>query len=56
MLQIGMQTKNIIYDKNPIEGFLQLKNAGFSCVDFSLNGYLVNQNVYKGEINDFFDK
>ena len=56
MLQIGMQTKNIIYDKNPIEGFLQLKNAGFSCVDFSLNGYLPNKMVYKGQVNGIFDK
>ena len=56
MLQIGMQTKHIVLDENPIKGFLQLKQAGFSCADFSLNGYLVNKNVYKGEINDFFDK
>lgn len=56
MLQIGMQTKNIVLDENPLEGFLQLKEAGFSCVDFSLNGYLVNKKVYQGEINDFFDK
>ena len=56
MLQIGMQTKNIITDENPIEGFQMLKNAGFSCVDFSLNGYLLNKDLYKGKVNDFFDR
>lgn len=56
MLQIGMQTKNIVFDENPLKGFQMLKTAGFDCVDFSLNGYLINKSVYKGEMNDFFDK
>lgn len=56
MLQIGMQTKHIVEDENPLIGFRQLKAAGFSCVDFSLNGYLINKDVYKGELNSFFDK
>lgn len=56
MLQIGMQTRNIIKDSNPLEGFLLLKAAGFSCADFSLNGYLDNKSIYKGNVNDFFDK
>lgn len=56
MHQIGMQTKNIVKDENPLEGFQQLKKAGFSCVDFSLNGYLVNNDLYKGKVNNFFDK
>ena len=56
MLQIGMQTQKIVLDENPLEGFEQLKKAGFSCADFSLNAYLGNKDVYKGEINEFFDK
>lgn len=56
MLQIGMQTRNIINDANPAEGFRALKEAGFSCADFSLNGYLDNKSLYKGQVNDFFDK
>lgn len=56
MLQIGMQTRNIVLDENPIEGFQALKEAGFDCADFSLNGYLINKQLYKGEVNDFFDK
>lgn len=56
MLDIGVQTKNIVYDDNPYEGFEKLKNAGFSCCDFSLNYYLKNTNIYKSELNHFFDK
>lgn len=56
MLKIGMQTKNIVEDANPLEGFRMLKAAGFSCADFSLNGYLNNKSLYKDEVNDFFDR
>ncbi len=55
MLEIGVQTKNIVYDKDPAAGFLQMKEAGFSCGDFSLNAYLTNISLYRQEQNDFFD-
>ena len=29
--------------------------AGFSGVDFSLHGYLLNLDIYQGKLNDFFD-
>lgn len=56
MLQVGVQTKNVINDANPKEGFTLLKQAGFSCADFSLNGYLLNSSLYQSEVNTFFDK
>lgn len=56
MLEIGVQTQHVVYDREPAEGFERLKRAGFSCVDFSLNAYLINTAIYKYEINDFFDK
>lgn len=56
MLPIGVQTKNVIVDENPEEGFKLLKRAGFSCVDFSLNSYLTNTSLYNSELNSFFDK
>ena len=56
MLQIGMQTRDIVLDENPLEGFLLLKEAGFDCADFSLNGYLPNKMVYKGQVNGIFNK
>ena len=56
MLKIGVQTKNIVMDDNPAEGFKVLARAGFSCADFSLNGYLVNTMLYKNQVNVFFDR
>lgn len=54
MLQIGVQTKNVVHDTCPEEGFRMLKDAGFSCADFSLNQYLLNTDLYAGKINPFF--
>ncbi len=55
-LPIGTQTKNIISDACPIEGFEMIKRAGFSCCDFSLNAYLTNTLLYSLELNDFFNQ
>lgn len=55
-MQIGVQTKNVVYDANPEAGFRMLKRAGFSCSDFSLNGYLSNASLYRFERNSFFDQ
>ena len=55
MIRIGVQSKNIVIDTAPETGFMMIRNAGFSCVDFSLNAYLKNQKIYKEQINDFFD-
>ena len=56
MFDIGVQTKNVVRDDNPLEGFMMLRDAGFTCCDFSLNAYLYNKNIYAGDINPFFDK
>lgn len=56
MLQIGVQTKNVVEDACPEEGFALLKRAGFSCADFSLNGYLINKEIYRSQVNTFFDR
>lgn len=55
-LTIGTQTKNIISDACPIEGFEMMKRAGFSNCDFSLNDYLQNSSLYHCEHNDFFSR
>lgn len=55
MTRIGVQTKNVINDSCPEEGFAMLKRAGFSCADFSLNSYLLNTSLYQSELNTFFD-
>lgn len=56
MLEIGVQTKNVVTDENPRDGFEMLREAGFSCADFSLNDYLANTVLYSFQVNDFFDK
>lgn len=56
MMQIGVQTKNVVYDNHPEEGFSILKKAGFTCADFSLNSYLMNTSLYQLELNKFFDQ
>ena len=56
MTGIGVQTKNVISDENPQDGFRLLKQAGFSDVDFSLNGYLLNIDLYRNSLNQFFDR
>ena len=56
MIRIGVQSKNILTDTDPEDGFMLIRDAGFSCVDFSLNAYLKNQKIYKEQLNDFFDR
>lgn len=55
MADIGVQTKNVVNDIHPEEGFAMLAQAGFSCADFSLNDYLKNREIYQSELNAFFD-
>lgn len=56
MVSIGVQTKNVVYDSDPAAGFRLLRDAGFSCADFSLNSYLLNTSLYRFELNGFFDQ
>lgn len=55
-LSVGIQSKNIVFDEYPIEGFELMKRAGFSCCDFSLNTYLTNTSLYSLELNKFFNQ
>ena len=55
MLELGVQTKEIVRDEDPEQGFRLLRDAGFSCADFSLNAYLLNLDIYDAHLNAFFD-
>ncbi len=59
MLKIGVQTKGILdgYEKGDSidKGFELIKNAGFDCVDFNIDVFLKNSDIYQGKINKFFD-
>lgn len=56
MLKIGVQSKNIVNDLHPDQGFAMMRQAGFSCADFSLNEYLPNTLLYQSGKNRFFDR
>lgn len=56
MLGIGIQTHNAIREGHVLEDFKALKDAGFTSVDFSLNYYLKNTDIYKENLNRFFDQ
>jgi sugar phosphate isomerase/epimerase len=56
MLEIGVQTHNIVNDEDPEAGFRMMKEAGFECADFSLNMYLKNTDLYQDRLNGFFDQ
>lgn len=55
-VSVGVQSKDIVFDEYPLEGFEMMKRAGFSCCDFSLNSYLTNISLYSMVINDFFNQ
>lgn len=55
MIEIGVQTKNIVDDICPSNGFSLIKKSGFDCADFSLNSYLSNISLYSLQKNKFFD-
>lgn len=56
MIRTGVQTRGVLNDSSPKEGFELLKKTGFSCIDFSLNRYLTNRMLYQNEKNLFFDR
>lgn len=54
-MKVGVQTKGVI-DRGYREGFKLIADAGFDCVDFNLDAFLLNSDVYAGKINPFFNK
>lgn len=55
MLTIGVQTRGILSPKNIVRAFARIREAGFCRVDFNLDYFLQNYEVYQGENNHFFD-
>jgi len=57
MLTIGVQTKGIIAERGDVtKGFQKIAEAGFTKIDFNLDAFLINKDVYAGRLNKFFDK
>lgn len=54
-MNVGVQTKGILPEMGLEEGVALIANAGFERVDFNLDTFLKNSDVYAGRINKFFD-
>lgn len=54
-MKVGVQTKGILPEMGLEEGVALIANAGFESVDFNLDTFLKNSDVYAGKINKFFD-
>lgn len=54
-MKVGVQTKGILPEMGLEEGVALIANAGFESVDFNLDTFLKNSDVYVGKINKFFD-
>lgn len=55
-MEIGVQTKGIIEKGVDVEkGFAMIAETGFTKVDFNLDVFLLNSEIYQGKLNRFFD-
>ena len=54
-MHIGVQTKGIIPEKSIDNGFAMIRRAGFDRIDFNLDCFLKNSDLYEGKVNAFFD-
>ena len=54
-MNVGVQTKGILPEMGLEEGVALIANAGFERVDFNLDTFLKNSDVYAGRMNKFFD-
>lgn len=55
MINVGVQTKGILPEMGVEEGVALIAAAGFKRVDFSLDTFLKNSDIYAGKLNTFFD-
>lgn len=55
MITVGVQTKGIIPEYEPKEAAKKIAEAGFTKVDFNLDCFLKNSDIYAGRLNNFFD-
>lgn len=56
MLKLGIQSRLLLGSCPLQEDFERIKQAGFDCIDFNLDRYLTNTEIYQGEINQFFNQ
>lgn len=54
-MEIGVQTKGILPERDIDKAFEMIAKAGFNTVDINVDAFLLNSDVYAGKINPFFD-
>ena len=55
-MEIGVQTKGIYPERNAKQALQMIRNAGFTNIDFNIDAFLLNTDVYAGRMNSFFDQ
>ena len=55
MIDIGVQTKGIIPERTIEDGMAAIRAAGFDRIDFNLDVFLKNSDLYEGRLNAFFE-
>lgn len=55
MIEIGVQTKGILPEREADHAFKMISDAGFSRVDLNIDCFLKNTDLYRGKCNSFFD-
>ena len=53
MVKVGVQTKGILPEMGIEDGVAIIAGEGFEMVDFNLDTFLKNSDVYGGKINNF---
>lgn len=56
MNKVGMLTSGVVDPNNIEEGYRQLAEAGFDCIDFNFDTYLNINDIYAGKINDVYTR
>lgn len=55
-MEIGVQTKGLYPERNAAQVMALIGGAGFRRIDFNIDTFLLNSDVYAGKLNAFFDQ
>lgn len=56
MIKVGVQTKGLLPEMELEESLAIIASAGFERVDFNLDAFMRNSDIYAGKLNGFFDE
>ncbi len=55
-MEIGVQTKGLYPERSAMQALALIREAGFTRIDFNIDTFLLNTDVYAGKINSFFEQ